>query len=554
MKINLLSDVSLYLCRCMRHLNILSSYAVKTRIVHAAAKLHALGLLAPCAWCAFWAWRCTGRFLIVAKFAFWLNVLAERFTKAQQILTHHQSSKRPTSHVAWSSRVQGDLQDRMPVDIEALRQALPARCASAKDLDANKLIYILSASLPQMQAGYAHRSHGLVKALSAKGVDATCVTRPGFPMDVVNLSDPEDAPQGNCSDTVDGITYHRIASPLRKGRSGLSYIDAASHTLDAFVAKQPPAVVMAASNHISALPALMAARRAGLPFVYEVRGFWEITNGSRDASYQNSVRYRNAVALETLTAQEADMVFTLNRPMEKELVRRGVPQHKIKLLPNACEPDKFTPRARDEELAQELGITPNTTVIGFAGSFTPYEGLDELILACGELRRRGHDFRLLLVGDEAVFNRLQIRLLPQLHALIAQERLHSYVHFAGRVPSEDVPRWYSLIDIAPFPRKAMAVSELVPPLKPIEAMAMQKAVIASDVGALSDFVQDGVTGLMFPKGDINAFADSLEKLLYDKALRRSLGENGRAWVVAERSWSRIASIVHDALREICNDK
>lgn len=537
----------------MRHLSFSSSYAVKTRIVYAAAKLHALGLLAPCAWCAFWAWRCTGRTLIVAKFGFWLNVLAERFSKAQQILTHHRSPKRPTSHVAWSSRVQGDLEDRMPVDLEALRNALPARGTSAKDLDANKLIYILSASLPHMQAGYAHRSHGLVKALSAQGVEVTCVTRPGFPMDVVNLSGREDAPQNNCSDIVEEITYHRIASPLRKGRSGLSYIDAASHTLAAFVAEQQPAVVMAASNHMTALPALMAARRAGLPFVYEVRGFWEITNGSRDASYLNSVRYHNAVALETLTAQEADMVFTLNRPMESELIRRGVPEHKIKLLPNACEPDKFTPRARDEALAQELGIAPDTIVIGFVGSFTPYEGLDELILACGELRRRGHDFQLILVGNEAIFNRLQLPLLPQLHALIAQEKLQSYVHFAGRVPSEDVPRWYSLIDIAPFPRKAMAVSELVPPLKPVEAMAMQKTVIASDVGALSDFVQDGVTGLMFPKGDISAFADRLETLLSDEALRESLGKNGRAWVLAERSWSRIALTVHAALHELGND-
>lgn len=536
----------------MRNFSISSNYAIKIRLIQTAAKLHALGLLAPCAWCVFWTWRWTGHILILAKFGFWLNLMAERFSKAQRILTHHQSSKRPTSHIAWTSRVQGHLEDRSPVDLEVLRNALPARAVTGKSIDTNKLIYILSASLPQMQAGYAHRSHGLVKALSAQGVDVICVTRPGYPMDLVNMSDPEATFQGNCSDTVDGVTYHRITSPLRKGRSGLSYINAASHTLEAFVAKQLPAVVMAASNHMTALPALTAARRAGLPFVYEVRGFWEITNASRDTSYLNSIRYHNAIALETLAAQEADMVFTLNRPMEKELVRRGVPQHKIKLLPNACEPDKFTPRARDEALAQELGIAPNTTVIGFVGSFTPYEGLDELILACGELRRRGHDFRLLLVGDEAIFNRLQTPLLPQLQALITQENLHSYVHFAGRVSSEDVPRWYSLIDIAPFPRKAMAVSELVPPLKPVEAMAMQKAVIASDVGALSDFVQDGVTGLMFPKGDINAFADGLEKLLRNEALRTSLGENGRAWVLAERSWSRIAITVHDTLYELGN--
>lgn len=534
------------------HISSSFSSTVKARLVRTAGKLHALGLLDPCALSAFWTWRLTGRNLASAKFGFWLSVLAERFSEAHQILTYHQSPKRSASHIAWTSRVQGLLEDRIPVDLEALRKALPARPATAKNIEANKLIYVLSASLPHMQAGYAHRSHGLIKALFEQGLEVVSVTRPGYPMDQANILTSEAASQGKSSETSDGVIYHRIASPLRKGRSGLSYINAASQTLEAFFTKQPPAVVMSASNHLTALPALMAARRAGLPFVYEVRGFWEITNASRDASYRDSTRYYNAVALETLAAQEADMVFTLNQPMRNELVRRGVLPHKIKLLPNACEPDKFTPRIRDEDLARELGIAPKTPVIGFVGSFTPYEGLDELVLACGELRRRGHDFRLLLVGDETIFNRLQEPLLPKLRSLIARESLQSHVHFAGRVSSTEVPRWYSLIDIAPFPRKAMAVSELVPPLKPVEAMAMQKAVIASDVGALSDFVQDGVTGLMFPKGDINAFADGLEKLLRNETLRKSLGENGRAWVLEERSWSRNAMTVQDTLYELGN--
>jgi glycosyltransferase involved in cell wall biosynthesis len=301
---------------------------------------------------------------------------------------------------------------------------------------------------------------------------------------------------------------------------------------------------------MNALPALMAARRLGLPFVYEVRGFWEITQVSRDPAFLHSVRYNNAVELETLTAQKADRVMTLNQPMAEELVRRGVARDKIVLIPNACDPAKYAPRNRDPDLARRLGIDLQTPVIGFVGSFTIYEGLDDLVLACGILRKRGLDFKLVLVGDEVIYNKLQRPLMPHLRALVAREQLEDHVHFAGRVASADVPQWYSLIDIAPFARKALAVSELVPPLKPLEAMAMSKTVVASDVGALQDFILHGQTGLMFPKGDIGALADMLERVLRDVALRQALGASARDWVVAQRSWATVAQNLHRAMKDL----
>lgn len=522
--------------------------SAKARLASLAVALHSRGLLKPFGRVAVWIWRGAGRPLLLAKLAFWLNLLAEEHEISRAIVTFHAASGRAAAHRDWAARIGSILADRSPIDPEALREALPAGSPAGPSLDADRLTYVLSGSLPQMRSGYAYRSHGLISALAAQGVTVTAVTRPGFPADMAHLAGSEGTEASACD--VDGVIYHRIASPLRTGQSALSYINTASRALEAFLSHRKPAAVMAASNHMNALPALMAARRLGLPFIYEVRGFWEITQASRDPAFLNSVRYNNAVALETLTAQEADRVMTLNQPMAEELVRRGVARDKIALIPNACDPEKYAPRNRDSDLARRLGIDPQTPVIGFVGSFTIYEGLDDLVLACGILRRRGLDFKLVLVGDEVIYNRLQRPLMPHLRALVTQGKLEGHVHFTGRVPSVDVPQWYSLIDIAPFARKPLTVSELVPPLKPVEAMAMSKAVLVSDVGALRDFILDGQTGLIFPKGDIAAFADMLERVLRDAALRQALGERARDWVVAQRSWAAVAQNFHRVLEDL----
>ena len=521
---------------------------MKPLIVAVASSLHTRGMLAPCAIFATWLWRGAGRALVLAKVAFWLNLLSERYDVSRNIVSFHALPDRSMRHRDWATGVRNVLENRSPVNLDALRASFLPRQPSGSRLDANRLIYVLSGSLPQMRSGYAYRAHGLMGGLSELGVRVTAVTRPGFPVDMAHLAGMANASAIQCD--VDDLRYHRILSPSRTGQSALSYLNIASHVLTEFIARQKAAVVMAASNHMTALPALMAARRLGLPFIYEVRGFWEITQASRDPAFARSLRYENAVALESLAAQQADRVVTLNQPMADELVRRGVERDRIVLLPNACDPEKYAPRPRDFDLVRQLKLDPQTPVIGFVGSFTAYEGLDDLLRACGVLRRRGLEFRLVLVGDEVVYNALQKPIMPRLRRLVVKEKLENHVHFAGRVPSADVPRWYSLIDIAPFTRKPFAVSELVPPIKPVEAMAMCKAVVASDVGALRDFIIDGQTGLIFPKGDIGALANMLERVLRDRALRQALGARARDWVTAERSWRRVAQNLQGLLQEL----
>ncbi len=518
----------------------------KRQLLRLAGRLHGIGALGPIAGLVHGIWRGCGRSAGLGRLVFWLALESDRLDLSRQAVAHHAREGAGRREAAWAGRARRTLEDREPIDTDAYRGRLNAMCTPVKPAPDGALLYVLAGSLPQLTAGYAHRAQALARAMPIRGQPVVCATRPGFPRDLSGtLADPDAADAARAE--VDSVTYHRLDAPRRDRESLRGYLDGAAAAWAPVIAQYRPRAVMAASNHVTALPALLAARRAGLPFIYEVRGFWELTRAARDPHYAQSLQYRNAQALECLVAAQADVVFTLNTPMADELARRGVPPARIRLLPNACDAEVFAPRPRDGALAARLGLAAGTPVIGYVGSFTQYEGLDDLLRACGRLLRGGADFHLLLVGDELVYTAHQPRLVPRLRRIIAEEGLEAHVTMPGRVPAAEVPRWYSLIDIAPFPRKPQSVTELVSPLKPLEAMAMGKLVIASDVGALADMVADGRTGLLFAKGDADALADALQHALADPARRARIGRDARAWVAAERGWDGMADRVRDAV-------
>ena len=209
--------------------------------------------------------------------------------------------------------------------------------------------------------------------------------------------------------------------------------------------------------------------------------------------------------------------------MRDELIARGVDAGKITLLPNSCVPEKFPPQPRDQALAAKLNIPADVPVIGYIGSFVQYEGLDNLTQAAAILKGRGLEFRLLLVGNENVSGQSKGPITAAIEAAADEGGLTDWLIMPGRIPHEEVAAHYSLIDIAPFPRKPQLVTEMVSPMKPLEAMAMEKAVVASSVHALTEMVRDGETGLLFEKGNVEALADTLERLIKDPALRQRLG-------------------------------
>lgn len=388
-----------------------------------------------------------------------------------------------------------------------------------------KVLNILAFSLPYTSVGYATRSHGLAVGIKNAGWDIRPYTRPGFPYDFKTELEGQALPQ---QDEIDGILYQRLFDFNRKGMNEVEYLHAAIAHYERIIRQEEPAVVHAASNYVTALPALIAARRLGVPFIYEVRGFWEITRSSRDEQFEHTAKYRFMQLFEALTARHADHVITITSAMQEELMARGVPEERIAIAYNSVDPQRFIPHPRNQALAQQLGIPDGIPIIGYVGSFVDYEGLDDLVIACTGLKADGYEFRLLLVGDGDAFNDLKHQ--------IEASGLTDKTIMTGRVPHEMVEDYYSLIDIAPFPRKPWEVCELVSPLKPYEAMALEKAVVVSGTRALCEIVNHEGNGLVFAKGETNDLQAKLAILLRDNAMQTALGKRARQWIKQERSW------------------
>lgn len=391
-----------------------------------------------------------------------------------------------------------------------------------------RAIYLLAYSLPHVTVGYATRSHGLLKGIQSTDWEVLPYTRLGFPIDHLPELRERAIPE---LDVIDGVTYRRLLSFTRRGSDEMTYFRNAVDTYSRVIEATRPAVVHAASNHVTGLPALVAARRHGIPFVYEIRGFWEVTRSSSDPAFAKTSTFRHIRFFETLVAAEADHVITLTEGMRRDLVSRGIREDRISLVPNAVDPARFSKRDRDPDLARRLGISQEELVIGYVGSFVDYEGLDDLVDAAAALSDAGLHFRLLFVGDGDA--------LPAIKKQVEDSNLANKTVFTGRVPHEEVSRYYSLLDICPFPRKAWEVCDLVSPLKPLEAMAQQKAVVVSSATALQELVHHEHTGLVFRAGDTDALCRALHILILERELRSRLGSVAHQWVCAHRTWAEM---------------
>lgn len=396
----------------------------------------------------------------------------------------------------------------------------------------HRTLYFLHNSLPINSGGYATRAHGLLTGVHKAGFEAIGVTRLGFPHD--RGSKYALGEYSDC-DKVDGISYHRLLSKnTGLGRMPLQdYLNENIARNGQILRKFRPSIVQGASNFVNGVTANIAAKKHGVMSIYEVRGLWEITRMSREPEYEGTDAFNLYVRMETEACQSADHCFAITQALKDEMVNRGVDEKKITLVQNGVDTLRFRPQQPDILLKCELGYAPDDVVIGYIGSIVDYEGLDYLLQAMAMIKKSGpENLKLLIVGDG---DKLEI-----LKEYAAKENILDRVQFTGRVGHHHVEKYYSIIDIVPFPRKGYPVCEMVSPLKPFEAMAMGKAVLVSNVAAMAEFVSDGVNGLIFDKDDHRALHASIMKLYDSPNLRRSLGENGRRFVTKERDWRVLA--------------
>ena len=296
-----------------------------------------------------------------------------------------------------------------------------------------------------------------------------------------------------------------------------------------------PQILHAHSSSLNGLAGITLARRFKLPLVYELRAFWEDAAVDHGTTTEGSARYRATRMLETHVLRKADAVTTICHGIRQDLIGRGIPPEKITVIPNAVDVDAFDHTSKpDTATADRLGIT-GKTVLGFIGSFYAYEGLDLLIAALPKILANVNDACLLLVGggyqDAA------------LRAQVQQLGLTDKVIFTGRVPHEQVSTYYDLIDVLVYPRHSMRLTETVTPLKPLEAMAQGRLLIASDVGGHKELIEDGVTGSLFRAGDADDLAATACDLLSDRSNWPARISAGRHFVEQNATGRRVSGIM-----------
>ena len=381
-----------------------------------------------------------------------------------------------------------------------------------------RILHILDHSLP-LHSGYTFRTRAIMKAQIESGWSVAGVTGARHYAD------------GPAVETVDGLTFYRAEKhkPARSPLGEWREIAALEQRVDALVRAWKPDLLHAHSPVLTALAGLRVARRQKLPLIYEIRAFWEDAAVGNGTARQGSIRNRLITEIETYAVSRADAVAVICEGLKADLVSRGVRPDKILVSPNGVDLGLFgDPPPRDAALAKSLGLGDAPT-IGFIGSFYHYEGIDDLIAAMPAMIAAQPDLRLLLVGGGP----MEATLRKQANSSRAAER----IHFVGRVPHEEVECYYSLIDVLVYPRKKMRLTDLVTPLKPLEAMAQRRLVAASDVGGHRELIENGVTGTLFAPDDPVALAESVAGLF---AIRDQWDERrrvARAFVERDRNWS-----------------
>lgn len=379
-------------------------------------------------------------------------------------------------------------------------------------LSGGLLLYSVNHSYPFSSNGYATRTHGVAAALVAQGVRVVAASRPGMPWAMPGF----DARGFATTHVIDGVRYVHQPFPQHSGMSETHYLEECVSAWAELIAVFKPSVVVAASNWRSALPVAKAAQQAGLPFAYEVRGFWEISRLAREPQWQHSPEFAHAVEQESAIAQAAQQVFTLNRFMAQELVRRGVQPERIALIPNGF----VAPSEQEAERSQPapaLMLEKRTRfMVGYTGSFNGYEGLELLIKALALLRQQGLDVSVLLLGsgERTGLASNQPCAMTQAYRQLAQQLgVADYLLTPGRVSPDAVAAYYAQLDVMVIPRLPLQVCELVSPMKPLEAAAKGKQVLMSDVAPLADLANLCQNFHYFEKGNVQSLAQQLAKLL-----------------------------------------
>jgi glycogen(starch) synthase len=406
-----------------------------------------------------------------------------------------------------------------------------------------RVLHVLHHSVPYLD-GYCIRGKQIVDFQRSIGLDVEVVTSGQHELEV------ERPPERFVpSEEIDGVTYHRVRfprlpSPVRRTPFAreAALMTALARAIRRLLRAREYDVIHAHSPVICGLPAERVASAAGVPFVYEVRGFWEDGFVDRWKGGRSSYKYKLSRGLETYVFRRASVVTAISQHMLDDIASRGIPRDKLYKVPNGVDARRFVPVQKDRALIDRFGLQ-GKAVVGFIGSFYRFEGLTTLLEAMVDVRDRMPNAVLMLVGggeQEAEIPSIVERLGLQRHVIVP-----------GRVPHKEIAKYYSIMDVLVYPRISNRTTELVTPLKPLEAMAMGLPVIGSDVGGIQELVSDRRWGLLFQAGNAGQLADRIVEILQDADLRHRLAAAAHEYIRTERSWDRLVlqyQAIYDRIR------
>jgi PEP-CTERM/exosortase A-associated glycosyltransferase len=389
-----------------------------------------------------------------------------------------------------------------------------------------RILHVLDHSVP-LHSGYTFRTLAILREQQRRG------------WQTLQLTTPKQGPGSVLEETVDGLRIHR--TPSAAGCGLLAQMRLTARRIGDIVRQEQPDLIHAHSPVLNALPSLWARWSLNIPVVYEMRASWEDAAVDHGSTREGSLRYRVSRALETMALAGADRITTICEGLRADIVARGIAAEKVTVIPNAVDVSDFKfGVAADPAMRRSLGLDGGT-VIGFAGSFYGYEGLHLLVDAFASLSASRPDLRLLLVGGGVQ----EAALKSQASSLGVGPK----VVFTGRVPHAVVQRYYELIDVLAYPRLPIRLTELVTPLKPLEAMAQGRVFVASDVGGHRELIRHGDTGFLCPAGDAAALARAIDDMLQRRADWPRVRAQARRFVEQERTWSRSVACYTEVYRQ-----
>jgi PEP-CTERM/exosortase A-associated glycosyltransferase len=387
-----------------------------------------------------------------------------------------------------------------------------------------RILHVLHHSLPIL-SGYGIRTDYIVRSQKALGLQVAAVTASQQAADDTRAYQPREV--------ISGIDHWRTKEPAVPNIPILRHwqlMHALERRVMDAIDEFHPDVVHSHSPVLVGWPALRAARRCGVPFVYEVRDLWENASVDLGKFSARSPAYYLARAADTLVLRRADAVVAICRTLRDALAARVGDSSKVSVVDNGVDVD-LDRVMTDREPKLRWGLE-GKEVLCYVGTFKPYEGLELLIRALPAIVRERPSAHVLIVGGG-----------EQDHALRSAVRtlgVDRFVTFTGPVPHAEVVNAYAAADVMVYPRILTRTTALTTPLKPLEAMALMTPVIVSDIPPMRELVQHEKTGWVFTAGDVEDLTRTCVRALGDRDRREEVSRNARDWVVRNRQWRTLA--------------